>query len=303
MRQTAVAAWFPNVAGQNRKAGEGVADAPHRAPHLPVVAGSHVPARSAATLADSPSLPFILLPAPPPSPQLVCPPDLADGGVALGRVQALMVRPSLRDAPRAVPSVDAIAGLGLGGDAHADPLSPRQVLLAGAPAYARHGLPAHALRENLLLDIDTAALLSGSLLRVGPQAVLRLTFACEACGYLDKRQPGVAAAIGRARGMLARVACGGTIGAGDPVVLLPARLPAWDDDWRARVAAVLARVPQGMVIEYRQLARLAGVQPVYCRAFPRLVRKLGLGHVAVPMAGQPEKPRWHGNGLFDAPAP
>jgi hypothetical protein len=134
---------------------------------------------------------------------------------------------------------------------------------------------------------------------VGPQAVLRLTFACEACGYLDARQPGVAAAIGRARGMLARVVRGGTIDVGAPVVVLPWRLPAWDDDWRARVAAILARVPPGMVVEYRQLARLAGVQPVYCRTFPRIARSLGFGHAAVPMAGRPDLPRWQGDELFE----
>ena len=231
----------------------------------------------------------------PPSPT-----SLSDTRVAaIGQVQAVALQAGWREASRATSSAVAIAGRGLAGDVHADHLSPRQILLAGAPAYARHHLPARTLRENLLLDIDTAGLASGILLRVGSQAVLRLTFACEACGYLDARQPGVAAAIGRARGMLARVVRGGTISAGDPVVVLPRRLPAWDDDWRARVAAILAQVPPGMVVEYRQLARLAGVQPVYCRTFPRLARSLGFGHAAVAMADRPDLPRWQGNELFE----
>jgi hypothetical protein len=212
------------------------------------------------------------------------------------------MRAEPRGAPCAVPNVAALAGRGLAGDVHADALSPRQVLLAGSPAYARHGLPPHALRENLLLDIDTADFVSGTLLRIGNDAVLRLTFACEACGYLDARHPGVAAAIGRSRGMLARVVRGGTIAIGAPVAVLPALLPAWDDDWRARVAAVLARVPAGMVVEYRQLARLAGVQPVYCRTFPRLARSLGFAHAAVAVAGRPDVPRWQGHELFDVAA-
>lgn len=227
------------------------------------------------------------------------PPD--DGGTTIGRVQAIALRPTRRLPPERVNAAEAVAGRGLAGDAHADDLSPRQLLLAGTPAYARHGLPPHGLRENLLLDIDTAEFVSGTLLRAG-QAVLWLTFACEACGYLDARQPGVAAVIGRARGMLARVVHGGTIAAGDPVTLLPGRLPAWEDDWRARVAAVLARVPQGMVVEYGQLARLAGVQPVYCRTFPRLARGLGLGDAAVAMAGRPGTTRWHGHELFHVSA-
>ncbi len=233
-------------------------------------------------------------------------------GAAIGRVQAIALRSHAREAIRAVDTVAADAGVGLAGDRHADALSPRQVLLAGAPAYARHGLAPHTLRENLLLDIGTSHFVSGTLLRVGAQAVLWLTFGCEACGYLDARRPGIAAAIGRERGMLARVLRGGAIRVGDPVVRLPdrgaaplaaslpGRLPAWSDDWRERVAAVLARVPPGMVVEYGQLARLAGVQPVYCRAFPRLARSLGFGHAAVAARGQPGMPRWQGHGLFDA---
>ncbi|QBE67470.1 hypothetical protein EWM63_23650 [Pseudoduganella lutea] len=219
----------------------------------------------------------------------------------IGRVQAIALRSSPRTMPRAVSAAQAIAGLGLADDRHADALSPRQVLLAGAPAYARHGLAPHTLRENLLLDVDTSTFASGTLLRVGRDAVLRLTFACEACGYLDARQPGIAAAIGRARGMLARVVHGGAIAAGDPVAMLPTILPAWDDDWRTRVAAILALVPPGMVVDYRHLARLAGVQTVYCRAFPRLARSLGFGHAAVAMASQPQLPRWQGHELFDEP--
>lgn len=235
-------------------------------------------------------------------------PPCVDAGAAIGRVLAIAVRAASRELPRAVEAIAADAGMGLAGDIHADALSPRQVLLAGAPAYARYGLPPQALRENLLLDIDTSHFTSGTLLRVGAATVLRLTFACEACGYLNARRPGIAADIGRERGMLARVLCGGTLRVGDPVVQLPAGLPgaflplpAWSDDWRERVAAVLARVPPGMVVEYRQLARLAGVQPVYCRAFPRLARSLGLGHGAVPMAGAPGVPRWQGMELFAAP--
>lgn len=298
MRRTAVVASLLDHTARREKAWR----PRHIAPGTAGANGRRMPGTRRCYTCRSAHFPVAALPAPPPSPPLLCPPDLPDGGVGIGRVQALMVRPGLRDAPCAVSSVDAIAGLGLAGDAHADPLSPRQVLLAGAPAYARHGLPAHTLRENLLLDIDTAALFSGMLLRVGPHAVLRLMFACEACGYLDARQPGVAAAIGRARGMLARVVRGGTIGAGDPVALLPKTLAAWDDDWRVRVAAVLTRVPQGMVVDYRQLAQLAGVQPVYCRTFPRLARSLGLGHAAVPVAGRRDLPRWQGDGLFDEAA-
>jgi len=217
-------------------------------------------------------------------------------GAAIGQVRSIMLRAAT---PQSVQAVQANAGLGLAGDRHADPLSPRQVLLAGAPAYARHALPRHALRENLLLDVDTAPLAPGTLLRIGADTVLRLTFRCEACRYLDAHQPGIAAAIGPARGTLARVLHGGAIRVGDPIAVLTPALPAWSDDWRERVAAILARVPDGMVVEYRQLARLAGVQAVYCRTFPRLARALGFAHVAVAAGTRPEVSRWQGTELFD----
>ncbi|QGZ38474.1 hypothetical protein IP92_01199 [Pseudoduganella flava] len=240
----------------------------------------------------------------PPAMETLFPPAAAaplrsPSGAAIGTVRGLALRGAGARAPVPVELACADAGLGFGGDVHADPLSPRQLLLAGAPAYTRHGLAPLTLRENLLLDIDTAALASGTLLRVGSQAVLWLTFHCEACNYLDARHPGIAQRIGRGRGVLARVVRGGTIRVGDPVVLLPGSCPVWSDDWRERVAAILARVPAGMVVEYRHLARLAGIQPVYCRTFPRLTRTLGYAHAATPMFGQPELPRWAGHALFD----
>jgi len=221
----------------------------------------------------------------------------------IGRVVSLHVRRAAGAAPEAVAHAQALPGLGLDGDIFQHALSPRQLLVAGAPAYVRLGLPANALRENVLLDIDSAALISGQTLAVGASAVLQLTFACEPCGRLNLRQYQLVRSIGAQRGMLARVLTGGAIAAGDPVCLLPQRMPAWPNDWRARVEMVLARVPGGMVVEYRQLALLAGVALTYCRVFPRVARELGLAHVAVGLRSDNPLPRWDGAGLFDQPAP
>jgi hypothetical protein len=198
----------------------------------------------------------------------------------------------------AVDAVQALADTGLAGDRHADPLSPRQVLLASAAVYADLALRAQALGENLLLDLDTAALSSGTVLQVGDAVRLRLMFQCEACGYLDAHKAGVAARIGRRRGMLARVLAGGEILPGDRIRDLGHLLPAWSDDWRERVARVLCAVPDGMVLTYAQLARLAGVQSTYCRAFPRLVKSLGLAGKAVSAQAAAGLQIWDGRGLF-----
>ena len=239
---------------------------------------------------------------PSPDRERALPQPTADGDTTpdvLGRVVALVVRRDRSVAPQAVSVAHAVAGFGLDGDMHADTLSPRQLLLAGAPAYRRHGLAPGTLRENILLDVDTAALASGTLLRLGSAVIVRLTFHCEACGYLDARQPGLARTIGRERGVLARVLQGGEVRAGDSVVRLAGTEPAWPDDWRDRVARILAQVPDGMVLEYRQVARLAGVQAVYCRALPALARKLGLEDRAVAQGALPQLPRWSGETVFD----
>ncbi|MCC2974933.1 MOSC domain-containing protein [Massilia sp. IC2-476] len=217
----------------------------------------------------------------------------------MGKVVALSVRPPGSPAPIPQDALQALAGEGLAGDRHADPRSPRQVLIASAAAYEELGLPPFALRENLLLALDTQELESGMLLRIGADAVLCLSFQCEACGALDLQRPGLARAILGRRGVLARVVQGGAIRVGDPVVVLDRRLPALPEDWRERVVQVLASLPPGMVVEYAELARFAGIQSSYCRAFPRLLASRGLQGRAVPARSNSAAPRWDGAGLFD----
>ena len=218
-----------------------------------------------------------------------------------GRVLALSLRAIGTAAPVPVPALHAVTGHGLAGDRHADSRSPRQVLLAGARVYAELALPAHTLRENLLLDIDTAGLESGMLLRVGAGAILRLSFQCEACGALTARAGGASPGLLAGRGMLARVESGGLIRVGDAVAILDGRRPALPEDWRERVAMVVDAVPPGMVIGYAELARVAGIQSSYCRAFPRVLAAFGperAARAAPARAGNP-LPRWDGAGFFD----
>jgi MOSC domain-containing protein YiiM len=217
----------------------------------------------------------------------------------IGSIKALATRAPGARAAQSVDSAQLLAGQGLQGDKHASPLSPRQVLLASAAAYADFQLPAHALGENLLVDFDTAQLRSGTVLRVGDQVLLRLMFQCEACGYLDTYQHGVAARIGQRRGILARVLAGGIVRPGDRIQDAGCALPAWSDEWRERVAQVLSAVPDGMVLTYAQLAHLAGVQSTYCRAFPRVLKNLGLAGRAVSAQEAAGRQCWGGEGLFD----
>lgn len=100
--------------------------------------------------------------------------------------------------------------------------------------------------------------------------------------------------------MLARVLAGGLVHRGDRVQDMGVLEEAWSDDWRERIAKVLDALPPGAVIEYKHLARLAGVQSSYCRAFPRVIKNLG-GHVAdkaISSQSLSALPRWQGQGLF-----
>ena len=68
------------------------------------------------------------------------------------------------------------------------------------------------------------------------------------------------------------------------------------EDWRERVARVIEAVPPGQVIGYADLAHVAGVQSSYCRAFPRLLSRLGPAYAAraVPARAEAHLPRWDG---------
>lgn len=221
----------------------------------------------------------------------------------IGRIAGLSLRPAASPAPVAVDSMRLLTGIGIDGDRHADALSPRQLLLAGADAYAAFDLAPHALRENLLFEADVSILASGTVLRIGERALVRVMFTCEACGQLDRHGARLAARIGAQRGMLARVLRGGEIQTGDPVHDLGVLLDPWPDDWRGRLVRVLDAAPADSVVTYAHLAHLAGIQTSYCRAFPRLLKNLGPRYAAraVTARADPAAPRWDGAGLFDPP--
>lgn len=221
------------------------------------------------------------------------------------KLASLSLRPPGSAAPQAVERLTLVADAGIDGDRHRDPASPRQLLLASSATYADFDLDPHALRENLLLDTAIDALPSGTVLQIGDGAQLRLMFACEACGRLDLHGAHVAARIGARRGMLARVVKGGAILVGDTVHDLGPLLPAWSEDWHERVAQVIEAMPSGYVVEYAMLARLAGIQSTYCRAFPRLLASLGLAYASRAIAARTVSPlpRWDGSGLFDEGLP
>lgn len=216
----------------------------------------------------------------------------------VGEIESLCLRPNRAEPLAAVSTVFAEAGIGLNGDCHADPLSPRQILLACAGSYRRFDLPAGTLRENITVSCDLREWCSGSLVSLGTRATLRVTFECEPCARLNAHRPGLMRAVRHKRGILARVVRGGTISVGDCVRIQPAQRAWWSDVWQERVRDIAARVPCGFVVEYRQLARLAGVPVSYCRVFPRVLATEGVGTRVVSSQTECDLPRWTGEELF-----
>lgn len=182
-----------------------------------------------------------------------------------------------RRAQREVPleNVEEIflrAGMGIDGDCHASPISPRQVLLASTGAYEYCNVPPGSLRENILVKVNDLRLFSGSLVRIGRDAAVRITFECEPCGRLNRVRPNLSKDIRGKRGYLARVVRSGVVKCGDQLQVEERVFSPLSDDWRDRVIAIAQMVPSGFVVSYTRLAELAGVPKAFCRAFPRLLR-------------------------------
>jgi MOSC domain-containing protein YiiM len=218
-----------------------------------------------------------------------------------GQVLGLYQRVAKEAAPRRVTQLQAVAHYGLVGDKHASLHSPRQLLLADTATYRDFHLPEAALRENILIDFSAAALASGTLLRIGTEVVLWITFHCEPCGLLERRCPGTLKSIGQRRGVLARVVRGGCIHPGDAITSAASGMPAISDDWQARVLWVARSIPAGQQISYRLLAEMAGVASAYCRAFPKVLARLPAEiarRVHSAARAQPG-PAWNGAELFD----
>ena len=189
-------------------------------------------------------------------------------------VTALFVKRRAGEAMAPVDAVSGVSGLGLEDDCQANAVSPRQVLLFDRRVVTELGLAPEALRANVFLDGAIDELPSGALLRLGSGLALRVTIPCEPCRKLESHGEGLAQQLAGRRGMLARVVRAGTARIGDRVTVLPGVFRPLHESWRRRVADIVRSLPAERVLSYASLARLAGLETTYCRAFPRLLREL-----------------------------
>jgi MOSC domain-containing protein YiiM len=104
---------------------------------------------------------------------------------------------------------------GLTGDAHFEPQSIRQLLLADAEALESLDLAPGDIRENLTLrGVGVMQLRPGTTLAVG-DAEVEITKECTPCRRMDGVRPGLMRELSGQRGMYARVVRPGTVRPGD----------------------------------------------------------------------------------------
>lgn len=188
--------------------------------------------------------------------------------------------------------IEFVDGHGIEGDCHASPIGPRQVLVVAQSTLDAFGITAGALRANVVVEglaLDAAA--SGSVLALGADARVRLTFRCEVCRVLAPHlSPAQRRAIAGRRGYLGVVVRGGTVRAGDRAALGPPAYEPVPDAVGQRFAWVVQRIPRGRVLTYRDALRLVGAAPGYARALPTYVRRAAeagaAAHRVVDSAGR-----------------
>lgn|ERR1041384_3589205 len=188
------------------------------------------------------------------------------------KIVSVFRRPRRDVSPEPADKIFLRAGVGIDGDCHANALSPRQLLIVSTGAYEDCNAPPLSLRENILVKANDLKLSSGSLLRIGREAMVRVTFECEPCGRLNRFGLGLSKRVRGKRGYLGRVVQSGFVEAGDKILVEEGVFSTFPDHWRDRLIEVADRLPRDCTLSYAQLAQLAGIPKVFCRVFPRVLR-------------------------------
>ena len=116
--------------------------------------------------------------------------------------------------------VQAVAGHGLEGCAHARPGTKREVLFASREHLDAVGVEPGRIRENFTVEgADVHAWPNGQRVRAGG-ALFEITMVCDPCERMDEIRPGLRGELDGRRGMLARVLETGGVAAGDTIELV-----------------------------------------------------------------------------------
>jgi len=173
-------------------------------------------------------------------------------------------------------SLNLIERFGIVGDANASKYNPRQVLISSQDTLQKHSLHPGGIKENIVVEgMDVDALSSGSVIQIGSDVQIRITFNCEPCGYLETVRKGLARELRGQRGILGTVVRGGKIQPGDTVVILPVQYEKIPFTVLERFIWLLKQIPRGHVLSYKQIIVSLGLFAVYYRVLPTYLKKLG----------------------------
>lgn len=192
-----------------------------------------------------------------------------------GVVSAFLIKPARHEPMEPVPDAAARGGHGIIGDCHAQPLGPRQVLIVREEALEGLDVAPWQVRANIATQgIGEEALRSGSVLRIGDSARIRVTHECEVCKVLRKYVSGESfRSLPRRRGSLGVFLTGGPMNVGDAIHLETERYPEVPDGIYDRLAWVVHRIPNGKVVTYDLLVALVGSPRAYFRVLPTYLKR------------------------------
>ena len=166
------------------------------------------------------------------------------------------------------------ARFGIEGDVNAGGVGPRQVLLTSLETLHKFKLQPGDLRENIVVaGVPLDDLPSGSVLRLGDSAAVRLTYHCEVCKYIGTLGVSPIALLENRRGFLGVVLTGGAVRTGDSVGVLPARFDPVPDHPFDRFLWVVKQIPMGKVMTYKQILDVLGVSHSYYRVLPTYMKR------------------------------
>lgn len=196
-------------------------------------------------------------------------------GAAAGRVEHLFVKArrggAVAELAPQAPLV-CVGALGVEGDIHANPLSPRQILVTLRSQLDELSIAPGALSENMVVRLDDERhFRPGSAIVTAGGVEIRLTMYCEPCKRILPVVADLAVMIGR-RGILGCIVRGGAVHSGDAVSVIAGRYRPLPESPAGKFLDVVHAIPAGRVLRYLDVTIAMGVDASFARALPRHIR-------------------------------
>jgi alkylated DNA nucleotide flippase Atl1 len=176
-----------------------------------------------------------------------------------------------------------LKGYGIESDINTSPISPRQVLITRKEDLDELNIPYGSLRENIIIQgLNQNEFIPGSLLQIGDNAKIRLTFHCEPCKRIADVVPSLKEVMYK-RGILGVVIEGGDINVGDIARCSPNEFTPFSEIPYERFLNFIQYIPYGKVVTYKMVTAGMGVAESYIRAIPKYIHKCGSEVQAYPV--------------------